>query len=134
MSERNVRFEWKWQSGNLACLCVLTGAALAGLALRWPARQDCPGGCPPVDRIRVQQVAQRLDPNVEPAASLRRLPMIGPARARAIVAYRQAAASRPAFRTPDDLAAVSGIGPATVHRARPYLWPGQAPPDTEADR
>ena len=134
MSERNVRFEWQWRGADLACLCALTALALLALALRWPGRQSCPTGVPSVDRLRLLQIAQRLDPNVESAASLRRLPMIGPARARAIVAYRQAAASQPAFRTPDDLEAVSGIGPAVIYRARPYLWPGQALLDGEADR
>jgi len=134
MSERNVRFQWQWQEGDLACLCALTAVALLVLALRWPGRQSCPTGVPSVDRLRLLRLAQRLDPNVESAASLRRLPMIGPARARAIVAYRRAAASQPAFRTPDDLEAVSGLGPAVIYRARPYLWPGQTPGDGEADR
>ena len=51
-----------------------------------------------------------LDVNREPESSLLRLPGIGPARARAIVAAR---CVEP-FRNVADLAKISGIGPVTV--------------------
>lgn len=54
-----------------------------------------------------------LDLNLAGEADLLRLPGIGPAKARAIVAYRQA---RGPFAAVGDLAGVSGIGPATLAR------------------
>lgn len=65
---------------------------------------------PPVDA--------RINPNMAPANDLAGLPGIGPARARAIVAYREAHGS---FASADDLAKVPGIGPATVAKLRPLL-------------
>lgn len=54
-----------------------------------------------------------LDLNLASEADLLRLPGIGPTKARAIVAYRQA---RGSFAAVADLTEVSGIGPATVAR------------------
>ena len=125
MSDRPSRYDWSWRRGDLITLTVLAAAALPALVLDWPSRTPCPEKAVPIDRLRVARAAERLDPNTASAASLRRLPMIGPAKARAIIAYRSAAASQPAFCSADDLAAVSGIGPATVERLRPYLWSGQ---------
>lgn len=80
------------------------------------------------DAARVRAVAEHIDPNTASAASLRRLPQIGPTRAAAIVRYRQGApAGRPAYRTADDLDNVPGIGPKTVDLLRPDL-------DLPADR
>lgn len=71
-------------------------------------------------------LAERVNPNEAPAASLARLPGIGPARARAIVAFRDRLRSRadrePVFQDADDLERVRGIGPATVEGVRPWLW------------
>jgi competence protein ComEA len=55
---------------------------------------------------------------------LARLPGIGEAIAKRIVQYRQehsAGAERPVFQSPQDLDAVSGIGPKLVERIGPYL-------------
>lgn len=60
---------------------------------------------------------ERIDPNRAPPEELRRLPGVGPARARAIVEARTAAP----FAGPEDLLRVPGIGPASLARLRPYL-------------
>ena len=69
--------------------------------------------------------SERVNPNDAPAASLARLPGVGPARARAIVAHRdrvhERAGRRPAFRNAGDLQQVKGIGPATVNDLQPWL-------------
>lgn len=61
---------------------------------------------------------ERLDPNRAPAGELDRLPGVGPATARAVVEHRE---EEGAFRRPEDLLAVRGIGPATLARIRPSL-------------
>lgn len=69
-------------------------------------------------RARPLAPGERLDPNRAPAEELDRLPGLGPATARAVVAFRDSAGG---FRRPEDLARVRGIGPATVERLRPHL-------------
>ena len=59
-----------------------------------------------------------IDLNTAPAEQLELLPGIGPARAAAIIADRQAMGP---FRTVDDLQRIRGIGPATVESLRPYV-------------
>ena len=76
---------------------------------------------------------ERINPNEAPAASLTRLPQIGTARARAIVAYRDRAGTQPG-RTPvfskaEDLQQIKGIGPALVEDLRPWLQFDDPPPD-----
>lgn len=61
---------------------------------------------------------ERIDPNRAPEAELDRLPGVGPATARAIVAARDGGA---VFRSAEDLLVVRGIGPATLARMRPSL-------------
>ena len=66
-----------------------------------------------------------INPNDAPWFSLVSLPTIGPARAHAIVAYRQQISSdnqqRRAFSCPQDLDNVPSIGPATIGACRTYL-------------
>jgi hypothetical protein len=68
---------------------------------------------------------ERINPNEAPVASLMRLPQIGMARARVIVAHRGRTGPRtgqpPAFKTADDLQQIKGIGPAIVEDIRPWL-------------
>jgi competence ComEA-like helix-hairpin-helix protein len=61
---------------------------------------------------------ERIDPNRADDVELDRLPGVGPATARAIVAAREEGA---VFRTPEDLLAVPGIGPASLARIRDRL-------------
>ena len=69
-----------------------------------------------------------LDPDRATAAEWERLPGIGPALARRIVADRVA---RGAFGTAEGLLRVRGIGPKTLARIRPYLVSNPAsPPDS----
>lgn len=96
--------------GAAAALLVVH-AAYALAQWRGPA-------CPPVSPAQLQL---RIDPNRATAAELDLLPRIGPKIGAAIIAYREAAAVQPAFRTPEDLDRVKRIGPATVEALRPYL-------------
>ncbi|MDP6775823.1 MAG: helix-hairpin-helix domain-containing protein [Candidatus Latescibacteria bacterium] len=59
-----------------------------------------------------------IDLNRASEADLQKLPGIGPAIARRIVAYR---AEHGPFRRVEDLAAVRGIGPKSVERIRPLV-------------
>jgi competence ComEA-like helix-hairpin-helix protein len=78
---------------------------------------------------------ERVNPNEAPAASLMRLPQIGAARARAIVAHRERLASQagrpPAFRKADDLQQIKGIGPTIVEDVRPWLQFDDLPQDSK---
>jgi competence ComEA-like helix-hairpin-helix protein len=63
-------------------------------------------------------VPSRIDLDRATARDLERLPGIGPALAARIIADRS---ERGAFRSPDALLRVRGIGPRTLERIRPYL-------------
>ena len=67
-------------------------------------------------------VDDRINPNHAPAASLVRLPNIGPSRAAAIIEYRRQKRNQSAaFKKPADLQEIKGIGPKTVESMGPWL-------------
>jgi len=114
------RHSLAWNGANVAAGIVLCG--LLGLLL---VRRHLDRPLAAAERIgvwprRVKAARERINPNVAGVASLLRLPEVGPARARAIVAWRQAHGPAP-FRSAGDLAAVRGIGPVTVRRLAPLL-------------
>ncbi len=78
----------------------------------------------------------RINPNEAPAASLMRLPQVGAARARAIVAHRGRAGMQEGraavFTKADDLRQIKGIGPAIVEGLRPWLRFDEPPQDGNA--
>lgn len=75
------------------------------------------------DRELAGAPPEPIDPNVADRVAWDRLPGIGPKTAGAILEHR---ARHGAFGTADDLLAVSGIGPKTLDRLRPYLeWPSE---------
>lgn len=61
---------------------------------------------------------ERLDLNAAGQAELERLPGIGPAKARAILAYRQ---TNGPFADPDDLSRVPGVGRRLAERLAPLV-------------
>jgi len=134
MSRFQTRYDLRWSRENLCALlavCLLALGALVGRRAHRPVRI---GERVPVNRRRLEAGVTRMDPNLADAASLCCLPGIGPARAKAILAYRKAYGPR-AFRSPEDLTAVKGIGPATVEKLAPHLaLPAPAPPATSRPR
>jgi competence protein ComEA len=69
-----------------------------------------------------QALVSRINPNTADAALLMTLPNIGPARAAAIVEYRnQQNSGAIVFRRVEDLQAVKGIGPKISEGLRPWL-------------
>jgi DNA uptake protein ComE-like DNA-binding protein len=67
------------------------------------------------------ELADRIDPNTADVATLSALPLIGERKARDIIAWRDAQKTQPAFRGPDDLLKIKGIGVSTVKQLEPYL-------------
>lgn len=70
------------------------------------------------ERSRPLAEDERIDPNDADEVQLDRLPGVGPATARAIIAARD---SGTVFRRADDLLVVRGIGPASLERVRPWV-------------
>jgi hypothetical protein len=62
-----------------------------------------------------------INPNTAPQGSLVRLPGVGPARAIAIIEYRNGYDGERAFCSPADLDAVTGLGPKTVEKMMPWI-------------
>ncbi len=83
--------------------------------------------------VPVSGLGERINPNEAPVSSLMRLPQIGAARARAIVAHRDHAGDErgraPVFKKADDLRRIKGIGPAIVEGMRPWLQFGDLSQD-----
>jgi competence ComEA-like helix-hairpin-helix protein len=110
---------------NVAAIAVLCAVGWAGLVWHAVGRRAWEPTAAPADPDRVAAARETIDPNTASLASLRRLPGIGPALAERIVEFR-AGKGRP-FRTPEDLAQIERIGPATVERLRQHLaLPGGA--------
>jgi competence protein ComEA len=87
-----------------------TEARQAALAARQAGAASPPQqASPPAGETRASQVG-RINVNTADEETLVRLPGIGPARAKAIIAHR---AAQGPFRTAAQLTEVSGIGPAT---------------------
>jgi competence protein ComEA len=70
-------------------------------------------------RPAAPRAALRLDPNTATRAELMLLPDIGPARADAILAERQAGGRL--IETAGDLDRVRGIGPRRIEKLRPHV-------------
>jgi competence protein ComEA len=105
--------------GDVALGLVAASMAAAALASMPPAAPP-PGGSPPA-RPAPQR---RIDLNRATAAELALLPGIGPGLAARIVAEREEGG---AFRSVDDLARVSGIGPSTLDGVREHVAVGPGP-------
>ena len=73
-------------------------------------------------RSRPFAEGETLDPNVAAAEELDRLPGVGPSRALRIVRERE---ENGLFTSVEDLTRVSGIGPGSVERLRPYVKVGR---------
>lgn len=110
------RYDFAWSAGDLGVLIVLCAVAFAVLSGK--GHSSAAG----TDAARVRSAEEKINPNTASIASMRRLPMIGPVRAAAIVEYRRRHGPAP-FHNPRDLMKVRGIGPRTVELIAPLLQP-----------
>ena len=85
-----------------------------------PALQEAPAEGERPDSLLPGEV---IDLNAADTYDLDRLPGIGPAKAEAILAYREEYGP---FQSVDDLLSVSGIGEVTLENLRPYVTAGGA--------
>jgi competence ComEA-like helix-hairpin-helix protein len=67
----------------------------------------------------INNIDGKLNPNAAPAGELAELPSLGPAKAEAIVEYRQD--KEKAFKNGGDLENVKGIGEKTVEKIKEWL-------------
>jgi competence ComEA-like helix-hairpin-helix protein len=110
-------------------LLVALGLLVGGVVLLWPRAERGPARwVRPIVLTDVRVVVPalavptKIDVNTADALELAKLPGIGAALAARIVEYREAHGS---FRTLDELAAVKGIGAATVERLRDVATAGE---------
>src|SRR5262249_14065412 len=104
--------------------CVqVTVAVLLALGIGYVLVRGVTGYAParaPDDMPEVAEpVRARLDLNRASRAELALIPGLGPSRAQGIDDYRRA---HGAFASVDDLRKVSGIGPKTLEKVRPWLF------------
>jgi competence protein ComEA len=107
-------------------VAVLAAGALALLAAMWWRHGGHRGGIVDIDRAPPLVARFQVDVNRAYWPELIQLPGIGPTLAQRLVDER---AQNGAFRNFEDLSRVSGIGPRTLERIRPYLLP--IPKETE---
>ena len=103
-----------WLVRRAAALVLLLAAAFA----LGPALSRAVASSRPAYAV---SMADPIDVNQASAAELSLLPGVGPSLAAAIVADRE---SRGAFRRPQDLDRVRGIGPAILARILPHVTVG----------
>jgi competence protein ComEA len=119
------------QRGTLALLITIILAALF-IRLRFNSAHI---DSPQTDQgQRAAEAISTVDPNTADWPTLAALPSIGPALAKRIVEDRDAFAEQhpgqPAYRQPNDLLQVKGIGPAIIQAVAPHLSFSVAPSTT----
>ena len=114
-------------------IVVLLLIAITLCVVRYALRPSYVPDPQPIEGRAFDQLATRIDPNTADWPALAVLPSIGEKRAKDIVAYREMVEKRSpgdkAFRGPDDLLKVPGIGKVLAGRLGEYLiFPETFPP------
>ena len=101
-------------------VAILAAGALALLAAVWWRHGGHRGEVIDIDRAPPLMAKFQVDVNKADWPELIQLPGIGPTLAQRLVDDRE---QKGAFRDFEDLSRVSGLGPRTLERIRPYLLP-----------
>ena len=130
---------WTWRGRRLRAIAAFSLGLLALACWRWLSAPAVLNEDLSVTPAALLAAGEKVNPNTASWASLARLPGLGAAHAKAIVAYRQAYAAahdgRAAFTSPADLDKVPGIGPKTIDDITPYLdLPTGAPASPASQR
>ncbi|MEM7808005.1 MAG: helix-hairpin-helix domain-containing protein [Planctomycetota bacterium] len=121
-AEWPARKRWLWSTQQFRAVAAISAVLLALYVVQRLARPTLLADPPPPVGELAPDLLDRLDPNVATLGELSALPDIGPAKAEAIVAFRESTDRVPAFGTASDLQDVRGIGPAIVAKLRPHLF------------
>ncbi len=108
------------RQADQAAVAALVLAALAGMGAYWIVQGGLRGELIEIDRAEPLVARFQIDVNQAEWPELAQLPQIGEVLARRIVDSR-ATAGR--FVDHDDVMRVSGIGPLTLEKMKPYLLP-----------
>ena len=116
----NRQTRWGIRSTDQWAVAVITTAALAVLVVSWVYQGGLRGRLIDIDHAEPTSLDFKLDVNTADWTEWTLLPGIGESMAKRIVQDRS---DRGGFESHDDLRRVSGIGPRTIDRMRPYLLP-----------
>jgi len=108
------------RAADQAAVAALVLLALVGMGAYWIVQGGLRGELVEIDRAGPLVAQFQLDVNAAEWPELAQLPQVGEVLARRIVDSRR---SEGAFLDHDDLMRVSGIGPLTLEKMRPYLLP-----------
>ena len=103
-----------------APVALLAACALALMAIAWFRHGGHQGRLIDVDRAEPLAAKFQVDVNRADWPELTQLPGIGDTLAMRLIDERE---QNGRFRNADDLSRVSGIGPRTLERIRPYIAP-----------
>ncbi|MDB5289909.1 MAG: hypothetical protein JWL69_1150 [Phycisphaerales bacterium] len=114
-----------WTAPQRRALIVLLSILLVFLTGRYACNRAFIDDPQPDVPARADDLADKLDPNTADWRELAAIPNLGEKKAQAIVAFREKWHAQhphdPAFRGPEDLRQIKGIGVATAANLTPYL-------------
>jgi len=121
-----------WTDSQRRTLIALAGLLALVLLVRAAFNRRYISDPQPPEPARMNELADRIDPNRAALEELIVLPQLGQKRAAAIVAYRERFAKenpgRVAFTRVEDLLVIKGIGAAMVQTLAPHLvFPASQP-------
>src|SRR5437762_12327920 len=124
-----------WTASQRGVLIAVVLVLAAALSVRLLFNRAYVSDPQPARPARYDELADRLDPNVADWQSLAVLPQLGEKRAKEIIDFRERFARQHpdqlAFKRPQDLLYVRGIGVAMLETLRPYLeFPSTTQPTT----
>ncbi len=111
---------WGIRSRDQVTVAAITVVALLAIAGSWLYRGGLSGRLIDIDTAAKTEITFVLDINTADWPEFTLLPGVGEKMAKRIVEDRT---QRGNFQAHDDLRRVSGIGPRTIDRMRPYLLP-----------
>ena len=111
---------WGILARDQLTVAVITAIAIAAIAASWIYRGGLRGRMIDIETAAPVQVKFQIDINRADWPEWTLLPGVGETMAKRIVQHRS---ERGLFRSHADLLRVSGVGPRTFDRMRPYLLP-----------
>jgi len=114
-----------WTASQRRALIGAVVVLSVGLGVRYYFNRRYVSDPQPVTPVRMNELVDRLDPNVATVEELVVLPQMGEKRAGEIVAYRERFQKdnpgKAAFTRPEDLLPIKGIGAAMIQTLGPHL-------------